>query len=100
MNPKILIGTFTEEHSDSLIVAGIRIELPEGMFLGQFPIGTRLHLAFTLEGDRQITAALRSARGPGSIHLLLTDVGTPLMRGGQLAHKVSAAPSRCQVLFM
>jgi DNA-binding NtrC family response regulator len=45
-------------------------------------------------------AALRSARLPGSIHLLLTDVVMPLMGGGQLAQKFREIRPEAKVLFM
>ncbi len=44
--------------------------------------------------------ALRFARFPGSIHLLLTDMVMPLMGGGQLAQEFREFRPEAKVLFM
>ncbi len=59
MDPKILIGTLTDRYFECLIMAGIRIELPEGMSAEQFPMGTSLRVVYTLEGDKRIAASIQ-----------------------------------------
>ena len=46
-------------------------------------------MGYTVIGTADPVVALRYARMPGAIDLLLTDVVTPLMRGGQLAQELS-----------
>jgi hypothetical protein len=59
MDQRILIGTLTETYVDALTVAGVHIDLPEGMSVEHFPIGTSLRVAYTLEGDKRIAANIR-----------------------------------------
>jgi hypothetical protein len=59
VDPKILIGTLTDRYFECLIMAGIRIELPEGMSAEQFPMGTSLRVVYTLEGDKRIAASIQ-----------------------------------------
>jgi hypothetical protein len=55
VDPKILIGTLSDRYFECLIMAGIRIELPEGMSA----MGTSLRVVYTLEGDKRIAASIQ-----------------------------------------
>src|SRR5256712_7858957 len=57
-------------------------------------------LGYTVIGTVDPVVALRHARIPGAIDLLLTDVVTPLMRGSQLAQEVRVIRPGANVLFM
>jgi len=53
-------------------------------------------MGYTVIGTGDPAVALRYARIPGAIDLLLTDVVTPLMRGSQLAQEFRVIRSRGQ----
>src|SRR6267378_137872 len=57
-------------------------------------------MGYTVIGTVDPVVALRYARIPGAIDLLLTDVVTPLMRGGQLAQEFRVIRPGAKVLFM
>src|SRR6266852_2337896 len=57
-------------------------------------------MGYTVIGTLDPVVALRYARMPGAIDLLLTDVVTPLMRGGQLAQEFRVIRPGAKVLFM
>src|SRR5712691_2516906 len=57
-------------------------------------------MGYTVIGTGDPVVALRYARMPGAIDLLLTDVVTPLMRGGQLAQEFRKVRPEDKVLFM
>jgi DNA-binding NtrC family response regulator len=57
-------------------------------------------MGYTVIGTADPVVALRYARMPGAIDLLLTDVVTPLMRGGQLAQEFRGIRPGAKVLFM
>ena len=60
---QILIGTLTEHHPDHLIVSGVSIDVTERVSVEQFPIGTSLTVAYTLQGDKRIAASIRRSTG-------------------------------------
>ena len=57
-------------------------------------------MGYTVISTVDPRVALRFARLPGSIHLLLTDVVMPLMGGGQLAQEFRKVRPEAKVLFM
>src|SRR6267143_6357947 len=57
-------------------------------------------MGYTVIGTLDPVVALRYARMPGAIDLLLTDVVTPLMRGGELAQEFRVIRPGAKVLFM
>ena len=70
---------------------------PEVLSVAQDMLRT---MGYTVISTVDPRAALRSARLPGSIHLLLTDVVMPLMGGGQLAQEFREIRPEAKVLFM
>ena len=57
-------------------------------------------MGYRVIGTGDPLGALRYARMPGAIDLLLTDVVTPLMRGSQLAQEFRVIRPGVKVLFM